>query len=44
MQETALAAMAAFYTYVYRALHICSDLSNLSNEINYERDIVYENG
>ena len=25
--------MAAFYTYLYRVLHISSDLSNLSNEI-----------
>ena len=27
--------MAAFYTYVYRAVHICSDPSVLSNELNY---------
>ena len=27
--------MAAFYTYVYHALHICPDPSNLSNELNY---------
>ena len=26
--------MAAFYTYVYRALHICSHTSNLFNELN----------
>ena len=26
--------MSAFYTYVYRALHICSDPSNMSNELN----------
>ena len=27
--------MATFYVYVYRASHICSDPSNLSNELNY---------
>ena len=27
--------IAAFYTYVYRALHICSDPSNFSNELDY---------
>ena len=27
--------MAAFCFYVYPALHICSDLSDLSNELNY---------
>ena len=27
--------MAVFYTYVYHALHICSDSSNLSNELYY---------
>ena len=31
--------MAAFYTYVYRALHICSDPSNLSNELNYLKSL-----
>ena len=27
--------MAVFYIYVYRALYICADPSNLSNELNY---------
>ena len=31
--------MAAFYTYVYRALHTCSDPSNLSNELNYLKSL-----
>ena len=31
--------MAAFCTYVYRALRICSDPSNLSTELNYIKSL-----
>ena len=34
----------AFYTYVYRALHICSDPSNLSNEFNYLKSLALSRG
>ena len=36
--------MAAFYTYFYRALHICSDPSNLSNELNYLKSLALSRG
>ena len=36
--------IAFFYTYVYRALHICSDPSNLSNEINYLKSLALSRG
>ena len=31
--------MAAFYTYVYQALHICSDPSNLSKKLHYFKSL-----
>ena len=36
--------MAAFYTYVYRAIHICSDPSNLSNELNDLKSLAVSQG
>ena len=35
--------MAAFYTYVYRSLHICSDPSP-SNELNFLKSLVLSRG
>ena len=35
---------AAFYTYVYRALTICSDPLNLSNEFNYLKSLAMSKG
>ena len=36
--------MATFYTYFYRALHICSDPSSLSNELNYLKSLAVSRG
>ena len=36
--------MAALYIYLYRALHMCSDSSNLSNELNYLKYFVLSRG
>ena len=36
--------MVDFYTYIYRALHICSDPPNHSNELNYLKSLVLSQG